>query len=117
MDNEEWEKQSVILVLSPRCYKSGCVAILSECPKCFKKSWVHERMATFKFNDKIPESWVKAVEELEKTVKLEALREWGRGICHQCKHLTGGKIEYHAWRECIRGYGPSEKECEKFEKL
>lgn len=117
MDHKEWDKAATTLVLEPRCYKAGCVTIISECPKCFKPSWVHERMDGFEWNDQWPEDWKVAVEKKEAEAKLAALRAWGASLCHSCKHLASGTVEYHAWRQCIKGSGPAEKTCDKYQKL
>jgi hypothetical protein len=113
-----WEKKAQTLVLSPRCWKSGNVSIISECPNCFELSWVHEHMNTFGWDSQIwPKAWKKAVAKREAAVKLTALRDWGAALCHRCKHLETGTVEYHAWRDCIIGTGPAETECPKFEAL
>lgn len=117
MDNDGWEKAAVELVLDPAVYKSGSVAVVSECPKCFAKSWVHERMYSFDFSDHWPDDWKKAVKQREASVRLVALREWGGAICHRCAHLKSGTVEYHAWRECVAGLGPAMRECEKFKAI
>lgn len=117
MENEAWDKAAVTLVIEPACYKAGCVSIISECPKCFELSWIHSRMAGFEWDDAWPDEWKAAVRKREAAVKLEALRQWGAGICHNCKHLTEGNVEYHAWRHCIKGSGPAEKACDKYAAL
>lgn len=95
MENKDWETAATTLVLSPRCYKAGYVAVTSECPKCYESSWVHESMTSFRWSD-WPEAWKEAVGNLEEATKLSALREWGASICHRCQHLKEGKVEYRA---------------------
>lgn len=77
MDSDEWEKIASVLVLNPKCYRAGCVAIISECPKCFESSWVHEQMRSFLYLDSWPSDWKDSVINLEKYVKLKSLRDWG----------------------------------------
>lgn len=118
MENESWDKAATTLVLEPACYKAGCVTVIAECPKCFEPSWIHERMSNFdEWSDAWPDDWKAAVKKREAAVKLAALREWGKGLCHNCKHLESGEIKYHAWRHCIRGSGPEETECPQYEAL
>ena len=117
MEHDEWHKVAVTLVLQPRNYKSGSVAVLSECPKCFEKSWTHESMDCFAYHDEFPQAWIDRVDKLAKQTKLYALRAWGSGICHSCMHLSSGTIDYHAWRSCILGSGPVQKDCEDYDPL
>jgi hypothetical protein len=117
METDQWDQAAVVLVLEPCYYKSGSVSVVSECPKCFEKSWVHHGMSGFKWNDAFPKAWKERVERLEKDTKLKAFREWGAGLCWSCKHLKEATVEYHSWRSCIIGTGPSCTECPKFEPL
>lgn len=112
-----WDKAGHTLVLQPRVYKSGCVVVVSECPKCFESSWVHIRMSGFDWNDCWPKKWKEAVAKEDVRVRLEAAREWPTGLCWRCKHLTSATIEYHAWRHCIVGSGSTRTKCEKFQQL
>lgn len=114
MKNQEWEHAAVTLVLEPCCVKSSSVSVVSECPKCFEKSWVHERMAGFDWNDAFPQNWKDAVKKLKESTRLQAARDWGASICWQCKHLTEAMIDFHAWRSCKCGSGPAMKECDVF---
>jgi hypothetical protein len=117
MENDKWDEAGVTLILEPGCYKAGCVTVISECPKCFELSWIHERMNGFQWNDAWPADWKEAVKKREASVKLEALRKWGAGICHNCRNLEEGSVEYHAWRTCIKGSGPAEQTCDKYAAL
>jgi len=120
MKSEVWEKAVTIIALEPRCYKSGCVAMISECPECFKPSWVHWQMDHFDKWSSWPKHVQEAVSKKGEAVKLSALRTWGRCICHSCKHLTSGKVQFTAWRECKRGFGPAvevKEGCETYEKV
>ncbi len=111
-----WRKAAVTLILEPSCIKSNSVAVVSECPKCFEPSWVHERIDGFDWDD-WPEKWKERVKEFAAAIKLKALREWGAGICWRCENLASGEIEYHAWRHCVKGCGPPEKKCDRFIEL
>lgn len=37
----DWDDWAHTLILEPHVYKNGCVAIMSECPKCFESSCHH----------------------------------------------------------------------------
>lgn len=112
-----WEKNTHTLVLNPRCYKAGSVALLSECPACFKSSWVHENISLFGLSETWPKKWIERVDELGKQLKISAARKWAKSLCVNCKHLTEIKIEYSEYRHCKRGCGPTETECDTYEKL
>jgi hypothetical protein len=64
-----------------------------------------------------PPAWKKAVQKHEAKVKLQALRDWGAGICWKCDILESGTVEYHAWRYCPIGSGPVENVCNAFNEL
>ena len=117
MKHGEWDKLADTLVLTPRCFRVGCVSVMAECPKCFKKSWVHVKYYRIEIDDDLPQKWRDTVAALDKSTKLTALRDWGSSICHRCQHLKGGIVEYHAWRQCKIGSGPAETECETFAEL
>ena len=117
MDYKEWDDASVMLVLHPQYFKLGYVAIVSECPKCFDKSWTHESMDNFGHYSDWPENWCEEVNKLAAAERLKALRDWGGGICHTCKNLESGKIDYVAWRHCIAGSGTPVKKCPKYKKV
>ena len=114
MEPVEWEKAATILILEPRMFRAGSIAIMTECPQCFEASWVHERYSAFHFGE-WPDGWQQAVKRIEDANKLKALRDWGKGICHQCRHLESGTVEFHAWRHCVKGCGPPETTCDRFE--
>lgn len=113
-----WQKMAHTLYLEPRHIKADSVAVVSKCPICGADSWVHEPMSSFgRYLTMWPKTWQKAVQKHEAKVKLQALRDWGAGICWKCKKLESGTVEYHAWRQCARGSGPAERQCEVFEEL
>jgi len=118
MDHKEWDKAAHTLVLEPRCYKSGNIVLITECPKCFEDSWVHKPMSCFEYTD-APEKWKEAVVKKEAAVKLQALRDWANGLCGKCAKLESGEVNYHAWRDCCDGCrsGPVKTECEEFVEL
>jgi len=113
MEYEEWSKTSHTVVLEPRCQKPGNVSIITECPKCFEDSWVHEPMNCFGYSN-WPEKWKLAVKAKENIVKLQALRDWAFSLCGKCTKLEEGNVNYYAWSSCDGRSGSVETECERF---
>lgn len=114
-----WAHTAVMLVLNPRIIKSSAVVVVSECPNCFAKSWIHEPMDSFDYG-LFPEQWKIAVKEKATATRLTALRQWGASLCCHCKHLTGGKIDFVARRECdnrngFRSSGEATLKCDRYE--
>ncbi len=66
VENKVWKENAVYLVLEPAILHVGCVAVWSECPQCFEKSWVHFRYEIFetdaRYEEIFPKSWVKKVD-------------------------------------------------------
>jgi hypothetical protein len=118
-ETEVWENAATTLVLEPRCYKKACVAIISECPKCFQPSWVHEPMDCFNdYTNRWPKKWVESVNKREAVVRLKALRDWAFSLCGKCAHLESGEVNCGTYRRCKRGCGPVEMdECELFQRV
>jgi hypothetical protein len=117
MPPAQWDRAATTLILAPLVFRSGAVAVMSECPKCFEGSWVHETMGMAEFREDWPAKWREAVAKLERTVKLQALRDWGASLCHRCRKLESGEVNHHAWRHCPIGSGPAAKACSAFEEL
>lgn len=115
-----WERAAIDLILDPVSCVSDRLAIVSECPGCFEKSWVHENFSSITYGSedrKYPKSWAKAAEDEDKARKLQALRDWGKGLCWHCNKLEEGTVERHAWRHCSVGSGPPETKCGSFDEL
>lgn len=115
-----WRKNAETLVLYPAHWKTGNVALITECPKCFEKSWIHEPMDNFRpYNtDVFPIEWIKKVEEILAQIRLDALREWAFGLCGRCKHLESGTVNERTWRYCDKIHGGSAvMECDLFEEI
>jgi hypothetical protein len=114
MAHDEWQKHTIEFTTAEVQGKHGSGAIIAECPKCFQKSWVHVELG---YTSHLPKEIEEAAEREHLRRKLAASREWGASLCWKCKHLKEPHISTHAWRDCIRGLGPAEKECKKFEAL
>ena len=117
MTHAQWKRAAHTLCLRPACQKSGNVSVVSECPKCFENTWVHEPMGCFSYGG-WPKKWSEAVERESERVKLQALRDWAASLCGRCAKLTGGKVEYSTYCYCDGRMGPAElEECDRFEEL
>jgi hypothetical protein len=116
-ESDVWDKHRKLIILNPRCYKAGCVSTISECPKCFKTSWVHERIDLLEYIDDLTESAKSRITKHIIQLKLNAARTWAKSLCCKCKHLTEIKIGFNDYRSCKRGWGPTHTECDSFEKL
>lgn len=116
---EWWDKNAETLVLYPAHVKVGHVALITECPKCFEKSWAHEAMHNFQpYKDYIwPVEWIRKVGEIYAKIRLDALRAWAFGLCGRCHLLDNGSVDEHAWRNCVKGSGPPQTECDRFEEV
>lgn len=115
MNFKTWETAAYQLILTPRVYKSGYVSTVTECPKCFKSSWVHIRVSGFGYGEKYPKKWIEAVDNLRESILKSAAIEWKKSLCHTCKHRYSEPAEYNNWRRCIVGVGGPETVCSKYE--
>lgn len=63
-----WERNATKLVLEPRIWRWGQVAVFSECPKCFESSWLHYDAAMIAENayEEFPPHWRITVSKLIK---------------------------------------------------
>lgn len=113
-DLKKWEKNAHQLVLSPLNYHKGCVALWTECGKCFEPSWVHIPFSAIRFYDYFPKKWKEKVESHEKTLRIQAANNWCNKLCNNCRNLEDVDITYHAWRYCSIGSGPPLTECSHF---
>jgi hypothetical protein len=114
-DHTKWLQQSVILVNTIVQRKHGSIAVISECPHCFEKSWVHQEIKFTHFDMYgLPKEWDKAAADELGRRQVESMRAWSTSLCVNCKHLKGVSELTHPWRNCIKGSGPVETECDKF---
>ena len=109
----KWSDVAVAMTTSIIQGKHAAAAIISECPACSSRSWVHENLLDFEFND-YPAEWKKRAKEELARRRLTSLRHWGAGLCWQCEKLDSGTVNTLAWRNCERGCGPPETECDLF---
>lgn len=116
MEYEQWDKVATTLILAPLCWKTNSIAVMSECPECFKPSWVHHTMDSMDYSD-WPESWKERVKRKAAAMRLSALREWAASLCGKCAHLTSGTVDFGTYRHCKKGMGPSTTECDIFTPL
>ena len=114
MKFEDWRKAATTLILNPRIQKTGNVAVMSECPKCFEGSWTHYSYDYFHGFSTWSEKWKKVVQKIEAEVKLKALRDWAKGLCGKCALLKSGSVSCTTNRHCEIGSGPVRFECRAF---
>jgi hypothetical protein len=112
---EEWFKYVHIVVIGEVHGKHPSGALVSECPKCFKKSWVHRDLALLEYEGHLDANAKYAAKEELARRQLVALRLWGAGLCWNCTHLKSGSVSTATHRTCKRGFGPTQIECELYE--
>jgi hypothetical protein len=116
-DRNLWIKNATALVLEVVQGKHGSIAYISECPKCFKKSWVHNEIGCFYTHQEWPDGWEEAAEAEKGTRGLSNLRRFNHSLCASCTHIRGVEIGTAGWRYCaLKGHGHFEEECDKFVK-
>lgn len=132
MDYTSWHKGAVMLVTEIVQGKHGSMAVVSECEKCFEKSWVHEMFSAFRCYDEYDAEWKAVAEKVENARHLAALHEFCDSLCVSCVHLRGLEGDTLCWKTCTMGRddktilpagrkfyydtGPARKECDKYQK-
>lgn len=113
-----WPEHAVSMVLNEVQCKHGSVAYISECPKCFKKSWVHHEIAGFDHScERWPKGWPEAAKAEGRARALSNLRSCQGTLCMSCVHLVGVQIDTIAWRWCKpKEHGWFETECNAYKK-
>ena len=118
-DYEKWRGNALTLALCEVHGRHGAAVVVSECPKCFKKSWIHTDLDGFFDFQNWPEGWVEAAREERARRCIAAIRALGRSLCWRCRFLTDGSVSTVTRINCSFGgtgsrSGPAETECEKF---
>ena len=125
-DGDAWEKGAIALVIEVVDCKDDSVVVISECPQCFERSWVHYNMETFPFyfeEGKFSKEWLDAVEVELKTRKESAKKAWEASLCRKCVLLKGVEVSTKVWVNCqlCRSYsklsrsGPAVTECDSYQ--
>lgn len=85
---DDWGKHAAVLVLEEIWGKHGSLAVVSECPKCFEKSWCHFEFSSFdKWCDWFaPDLRAAAYTEHERR-HIAAVRRYSDSLCAKCEHL------------------------------
>lgn len=83
-----WEKSATHVVLDIVHGKHGSIAVVSECPECFEKSWLHFTSSSFGdfANEFTEEIRLAARKELDRR-HLGAVVTFVNSLCAGCKHL------------------------------
>lgn len=117
-DHTKWLQQAVVLVNTIVQCKHGAVAVISECPHCFERSWVHNDIKFTHFEMYgLPKEWDKAAADELGRRQVSSIQDWAASICVNCRQLKGVHDLTHAWRNCIKGSGPVEAKCDKFKAI
>jgi hypothetical protein len=103
-----WAKAAVMLVTDIVHGKHGSIVYVSECPGCFKKSWVHVDLSTMgsTWNDDFPAEWNKKAKEVRAARHLAAMQLFMRSQCSKCRWLRKFECDTLPIVECT--YGPGE---------
>jgi RecG-like helicase len=112
---KKWEEHTVEIVLGMVAnYKTDSFFVVSECPKCSEKSWVHQSFLSV-YRDSLefsPEEIHKIMTEMKRRVKQQVKR-WESSACFTCKKLKSVNNNYlHVWVSCPGRSGPPEKSCD-----
>ncbi len=81
-----WHAAAIMLVTEIVHGKHGSLAVVAECPKCFKKSWVHEGSSAFRVYEYYKQ-WTEIAEKVFAARHLVALRRFTDSLCATCVHL------------------------------
>lgn len=116
MKYEDWDKYATILILDIIHGKHGSVGVVSECPKCFEKSWTHQLVIGY--FEHISEEWQDAVDKERKERIAVAQRNWDTSLCRTCKRIDKAPREKDtiAYRTCYTGMGSVTKKCDQYRK-
>ncbi len=124
MDYGDWDKAGRILVVAEIQCKHGSVGLLSECPKCFKLSWIHLSFSST--SDHLcemygwPLEWAVAAKKEEDYRHMLAVKELKESLCVSCKHLVGLEINTICIKTCAvkpnSGFRV-ETECDKYKEI
>ena len=109
-----WGNNAEILICAVVRGRHDSVALVTECPKCFKKSWCHFPLSGFDYYPDLPKNWASAVEEEEHSRHILAARNWSFGLCGRCEHLKSVTLNTSARRTCAIGFGGPLRVCDMF---
>lgn len=114
----DWAEAATILIIGIVYGKHGAMVYVSECPKCFQPSWIHERIDRNGAMDRLykwPMTWTKACNVEYERRKAIAAKNWAAGLCKNCalleKHSDSETTDY---RFCDIGSGGAKTKCDSF---
>jgi hypothetical protein len=102
-DDQTWDEAAVIMSLEVTGGKHGSVVIVSECPKCFEKSWVHNTFCSLSCGVTFPEHWRKAAAEEHTRRHTAAVHVFTDSLCAQCAHLRKLECDTLPLVDCTDG--------------
>lgn len=101
-DYDSWHAGALAIVTEIVHGKHGSMAVISECPKCFKKSWVHEAFSAFSYTDAYAE-WKELAAKTEAERHRKGLIVFCDSLCVRCVHLRGFEGDTLCWKKCTMG--------------
>jgi hypothetical protein len=107
-ETEAWEDNRKIICTGIVASKSDDGVIVSECPACFERSWVHYPLqATYGWSEKERNAFTKAYQDRH----LSAIRGMSKSLCITCVKIEKLHVDTKHWRNCDIGSGPTEPNC------
>ncbi len=107
------------VVLKSSHSKANSAIVISECQKCFKKSWVHRELKLFINEDsevyKYSKKLIKALKEELKERVDKGKKQWEESLCKTCK--VKKTVEWdclYPFVNCGGFIGGATKECKRF---
>lgn len=108
---KEWLSNRTELCTGIVDQKTDSGVVVSECPSCFEKSWVHYDLRnTYRFTEVEQEASTKAWNNRH----LSAIRELDGALCISCSRIESLKVDTKTWRNCYAGCGRVETECRSY---
>jgi len=112
----KWNEQAHILVLDEVQGKHGSIVTITECPKCFECSWLHQEIPIETYYG-FSKKWAAVTKKEYAKRHLQSLRDWAHSICGDCASLKSGEAITVAWRNCGIGSGYPETKCNSFKPI
>lgn len=109
IDSRKWTaNHSCTLVVAEVAGKHGSVVVVSECPKCFKKSWIHQDFAFFSdWHEEYPYNWRDAATKEHERRHRATLESFCKSQCANCQHIRSLEIDTSAIVHCTKGREPT----------
>lgn len=111
--NEVWLKHRTAICTGIVQQKTDDGVVISECPSCFEKSWVHYGLRhTYQFTEAEQKASTKAWNDRH----LSAIKELYGALCVSCSRIESLQVGTKTWRNCYAGCGRVVTECNSYKK-